>query len=59
MSYYTIFLDEKTLITILKVIKLNTDLQEKILEKIIDHLVQEQWSIHDYSYVDSDDDPYY
>lgn len=59
MSYYTCFLDEKALITILKVINLNKDFQEKILDKIIEPLVQEQQSIHDYSHIDSDEDDYW
>lgn len=38
---------------------MNKDLQERILDKIIDHMVQEQWSIHNYSYKDSDEDDYW
>ncbi|KAG5595419.1 hypothetical protein H5410_036651 [Solanum commersonii] len=48
MSFYTIFIDEKTLITILKVIPLNEDLQEFIICKIINDIIREDFSIHEY-----------
>jgi len=49
MNFYKTFLDEKTLITNLKVVKLYRDLQSLIIDKIINNIVEEEFSIHDYS----------
>lgn len=60
MSFYTTFIDEKTLVTILKIIPLNKDLQELIIYEIINDIIREDFSIHDYEdVVDIDDDNYY
>ena len=46
MNYYTMFLDDKVLITILKVIKLNRDLQEVILDIIMADIIQTREEEH-------------
>jgi len=49
VNFYKTFPDEKILITILKVVKLYRDLQSLIIDKIIDNIIEEEFSIHDYS----------
>jgi len=46
MNYYTMFFDDKVLITILKVIKLNRDLQEVILDIIMADIIKTREEEH-------------
>lgn len=39
MSYFQYFLGEKNLITILRVLPLEKDIQEIILDKVLDHII--------------------
>jgi len=60
MSFYTVFFDEKILVTILKIIPLKRDLQELILCEIINNIIREDFSIHYYKeIIDIEEDNYY
>jgi len=52
------YLDDQTLVTILKVIKLNRDLKEKILQIIVDEIYREEFPMEfilfDYSEYEMD-----
>ena len=67
MSYFGFFFGDRYLITILKVLPFEKDIQELILEKLILSIIQYDFyfSIHDYEevispyYLDFDDYFYY
>jgi len=60
MSFLSPFFTDKTLVTILKAVPLNRDVQELIIWKIIDHMVMDTFSIHNIEEViDFDDENYY
>jgi len=46
MSFLSPFFTDKTLVTILKVVPLNRDVQEEIMWKIIDDMLRDVYSIH-------------
>ena len=60
MSFYTTFIDENTLVTILKIIHLNRDLHELILCEIINDIIREDFSIHNFEeIINIDEEIYY
>ena len=46
MNFYTYFLSEKTIITIIKCIPLNKDIHFLILETLISSLIEEENFVH-------------
>lgn len=54
-NFYKIFFEDNFLITFLTIINLNRDLQSLILDMLINDIMDEEFSIHDYYDVTGED----